>query len=139
MARDPQWRYPTAEAMSAALFVAPQQYSTRPPTRVLAEPLPPPSTMIVPPPARANRRGTLLAVAAVLAAILLAAVLLIFDPGEQPSAPKQVGTSTSAPAPYPDAHRWHHHRPAPPVQIDEGPPGKKGNGDKKPKGGRGHE
>lgn len=136
MARDPQWRHPTAEAMSAALFFSLQQYSARPPTRVLAEPLPPPSTLMVPPPTRANRRRTLLAVAAVLATIVLAAALLLFDPGQQPSAPKQVGTST---APVPTPSLAPPPAPAPPAPIDEGSPGKKGNGDKKPKGGRGQE
>ncbi|WP_234835169.1 serine/threonine-protein kinase, partial [Mycolicibacterium stellerae] len=101
MARDPRWRFASAEDMRAALHVAPQQSSARPPTRVLAEPLPPASTMVVAPQPRSSRRRTLLAVAAVLAAVVLAAVLLIFDPGQQPSAPEQVGTSTSTPAPPP--------------------------------------
>ncbi len=137
MAREPQWRFPNAEAMRAALSGAPQPNSIRPPTRVLAAPLPPPTTMAVATPVPPSRTRTLLFVAAVLAAIALAAVLVLFEAGSQPSSPKPVGTSTSSPTPTtsvvppPPA-------PPPPAQIDEGPPGKKGGGPKKPKGGRGH-
>ena len=138
MAREPQWRFPNAEAMRAALSGAPQPNSIRPPTRVLAAPLPPPTTTAVATPVPPSRTRTLLFVAAVLAAIALAAVLVLFEAGSQPSSPKPVGTSTSSPTPTtsvvppPPA-------PPPPAQIDEGPPGKKGGGPKKPKGGRGHE
>jgi serine/threonine protein kinase len=140
MARDSQWRFLSAEEMRAALNGAPQPGSTRPPTRVLAEPLPPPATTAFAAPAHASRRGRLFAVAAVLAAIVLAAVLLIFDPGQQSSGPKPVGTSTSPPpAPTPSLAPP---PPAPPVQIEQGPPDKpdkKGNGNKKPKGQHGRE
>ena len=137
MAREPQWRFPNAEAMRAALSGAPQPNSIRPPTRVLAAPLPPPTTTAVATPVPPSRTRTLLFVAAVLAAIALAAVLVLFEAGSQPSSPKPVSTSTSSPTPTtsvvppPPA-------PPPPAQIDEGPPGKKGGGPKKPKG-RGHE
>lgn len=47
MAREPQCRFPNAEAMRAALSGAPQLNSVRPSTRVLAAPLPPPTTMAV--------------------------------------------------------------------------------------------
>ena len=137
MAREPQWRFPNTEVMRAALSGAPQPNSIRPPTRVLAAPLPPPTTTAVAMPVPPSRTRTLLFVAAVLAAIALAAVLVLFESGSQPSSPKPVSTSTSSPTPTtsvvppPPA-------PPPPAQIDEGPPGKKGGGPKKPKGGRGH-
>ena len=137
MARDPQWRFPDAEAMRAALYGAPQPNSVRPPTRVLAAPLPPPTTMAIATPVQPSRTRKLLVLAAVLAAIALAAVLILFESGSQPSSPQPAGTSTSSPTPTtsvvpPPA-------PPPPAQIDEGPPGKKGGGPKKPKGARGHD
>ena len=138
MAREPQWRFPNTEVMRAALSGAPQPNSIRPPTRVLAAPLPPPTTTAVAMPVPPSRTRTLLFVAAVLAAIALAAVLVLFESGSQPSSPKPVSTSTSSPTPTtsvvppPPA-------PPPPAQIDEGPPGKKGGGPKKQKGARGHE
>ena len=47
MARDPQWRFPTADAMRASLSGASHANPVRPPTQVLAEPLPPPATVVV--------------------------------------------------------------------------------------------
>ncbi|MGH3676048.1 MAG: protein kinase domain-containing protein [Mycobacterium sp.] len=136
MARDPRWRFPSADAMRAALSGAPQPNPVRPPTRVLAAPLPPPTTMVVAAPVRSQTK-TLLAVAAVLAAIALAAVLVLFDSGQRPSVPEPVGTSSSVPTPAPVSSPSPPPPPAPPMQVDEGPPGKKGPGPKKPKGPRG--
>ena len=138
MAREPQWRFPDAEAMRAALTGAPQPISVRPPTRVLAAPLPPPTTMAVVAPVQPSRTRKLLVLAAVLAAIALAAVLVLFESGSPPSSPKPASTSTSSPTPTTSVVPPPPAAP-PPAQIDQGPPGKKGNGPKKDKGPRGHE
>jgi serine/threonine-protein kinase len=137
MARDPQWRFGSANEMRAALAgtaVPP----VRPPTRVLAAPLPPPSTMLVAPPLRPSRSRKILGLAAVLAALVLAAVLVVFDGSSQPPPPEPASTSTPVPTPLPTSVA-----PAPtggpPVQVDQGPPGQRkdnnGNG-RKPKGER---
>ena len=132
MARDPQWRFPSAEAMRAALSGAPQPLSARPATRVLAEPLPPPATMAVVAPAPPSRRRKLAVLGRCLLAIVLAVVLIVFESPQSP-APKPATTSTSLPPPTPSALPPPP-PPPPPSQIDEGPPGKKkghGNGNKK--------
>ncbi len=135
MARDPQWRFPTAEAMRSALYVTPavmHDNPARPSTRVMAEPLPPPLTMAVAPPAGPNRNRTILYIAAALFAIALAAILILFESASSPTpTPKPATTSTSVttsstssvmPPPPPPP-------PPPPAQIDQEPPGKKkGNG-----------
>ncbi len=132
MARDAQWRFLSAEEMRAALHVAPQPSSIRPPTRVLAEPLPPPVTTAFAATAAPSRTTRLLVVAAVLFAIALAAILVLVESASSPSAPQPATSSTSLPPPTPSVLP----PPAPPApaQIDEGPPGKKkghGNGHKK--------
>ena len=137
MARDPQWRFPTPRRCALRCTVHRSRISVRPPTRVLAAPLPPPTTMAVATPVQPSGTRKLLVLGAVLAAIALAAVLILFESGSQPSTPQPAGTSTSSPTPTtsvvpPPA-------PPPPSQIDEGPPGKKGGGPKKPKGARGHD
>ena len=136
MAREPRWRFPSAEAMRAALFVAPQPNSARPPTRVLAAPVPPPTTMAVAAPVPPGRARRLLFLAAVLAAIVLAAVLVVFESGSQPPAPRPASTSTSSTAPTTSVVPPPPATP-PPSQIDQGPPGKRGHGSKKEKGARG--
>jgi serine/threonine protein kinase len=132
MARDPQWHFPNAEAMRAALSGAPQPLSARPATRVLAEPLPPPATMAVVAPAPPSRRRKLVVLGAVLLAIVLAVVLIVFESPQSP-APKPATTSTSLPSPTPSVLPPPP-PPPPPSPIDQGPPGKKkghGNGNKK--------
>jgi eukaryotic-like serine/threonine-protein kinase len=139
MARDPQWRFASAHAMLAALsggsgaapMPAPIPAPMRPPTRVLAAPLPEPTTMFVAPPVRPGRRRKLIGLAAVLAAIALAAVLVMFDsPAQRPPEP----ATTSTPLPTPVTSSFVTPTPVPPpTQV--GPPGKKhkggnnGNGD----------
>ena len=134
MARDPRWRFPTAEAMRAALSGAPQANSVRPPTQVLAEPLPPQATMAVLAPDPPGRRRRLVALAAVLFAIALAAILVLFESTSAPSAPKPATTSTSLPPPTTPSAIPPPPPPPPPPQVDQGPPpGKKkghGNGKK---------
>ena len=130
MARDPQWRFPTADAMRASLSGVSQGNPVRPPTRVLAEPLPPPATMAVAAPVAASRNRRILYIAAALVAIVLAAVVILLESGSPPSTPKPATTGTSLPAP-PTSSAIPPPPPPPPVQIDRGPPGKKkdhGNG-----------
>ena len=81
---------------------------------------------------RAGPAGSLLAVAAVLLAIVLAAVLLLFDLGRsrrRQNRRHQHIAPAPTPTPSPAPHRLRPRR----RQIDEGPPGKKGNGGKKPR------
>src|SRR3954462_2436252 len=73
MAHDPSLRFPSADAMRAALAGVPQPNSIRPPTLVLAQPLPTSATMAVAVPTPRSRTRGILTVAAVLLAIVLAA------------------------------------------------------------------
>ncbi len=136
MAREPAWRFGSADEMRAALAgrVGPP---VRPPTRVLAAPLPEPTTMVVAP--RRNWSRWWLLAAAVIA-VLVAAIAFIVDSASRPAAPEPVTTSTTVPSPVttsmlPPSTTT-------PVLVEEPPPPKKrgenGNGNgRKPKGGRG--
>jgi serine/threonine-protein kinase len=124
MARDPRRRFPTAEAMRVSLSVASGAGPPRPPTQVLAEPLPPPATVAVAGSAGSSRNRRILYIAAALVAVLLAAVLIVLESGSPPSTPKPATTATSLPAP-PTSSAIPPPPPPPPVQIDRGPPGKK--------------
>jgi eukaryotic-like serine/threonine-protein kinase len=135
MARDPQWHFPSAEAMRAALSGAPPQPLSAPPhTRVLDEPLPPPATMLVATPAPPGRRRKVVVLGAVLLAIVLAVILIVAESPSQ-SPPKPATTSTSLPPPTPSV--LPPPPPPPPSPIDEGPPPghKKGHGNGSKKGG----
>jgi serine/threonine protein kinase len=139
MAADPQRRFGSANEMRAALAGAAVP-PVRPPTRVLAAPLPPPSTMLVAPPVRPSRSRKILGLAAVLAALVLAAVLLVFDGGSQPPPSEPASTSTPVPTPLPTSIAPPPTS-APPVEVEQGPPGQRkdnGNG-RKPKGERGRD
>lgn len=136
MARDPQWRFPSADAMRAALFAVPHPISGRPPTMVMAEPLPPPATVAVAPVTAPNRNRRILFAAAGLFAIALAAVLILFETTSPSSTPKPATTNTSLPTtptssalPPPTSEPP---PPPPPEQVEPaGPPGKKkGHGKK---------
>jgi serine/threonine protein kinase len=138
MARDPGWHFPTAEAMRGALFGVPQPNSTRPPTRVLAEPLPTPATVAVAASAPPRKARRLVILGAVLSAIALAAVLVVVESSPSPSPTPATVTSTSAPLPPPSV------APPPPppapAPIDQAPPRKKkGHGNDAKKGGHGDE
>jgi serine/threonine protein kinase len=136
MARDPQWRFGSANSMRAALAGrADPVVVGRPPTRVLASPLPDPSTMLVPPQVRRSRSRLLLGLAAALVAIVIAAAAFIADSSR---APVPEPASTSTPVPTPVTTMSPPPPPTtPPVQVDEGNP-KKGRGENgkgpKPKG-----
>ena len=139
MAPDPQWRFPTAEAMRSALYqppAVPPGGPGRPPTRVLSEPLPPPATVAVSAPTVWNRNRTILYIAAALFAVALAAILILFESGSPSPTPKPVTTATPVPSSSsstPSAVPPPPPPPPPPAPVDQGPPGKKkghGNGKK---------
>jgi serine/threonine protein kinase len=134
MARDPGWRFGSADEMRAGL-AGQAGPSVRPATRVMAAPLPPPSTMVVAP-RRSPASRWYLGIAAAVIAVLVAAIAFIVDSASRPAVPEPASTSTSVPAPTPSFVP----PPAPtttPVQVEEPPPPKKrggngnGNGHKK--------
>jgi serine/threonine-protein kinase len=133
MARDPGWRFGSADEMRAGLS-GPAGPPVRPATRVLAAPLPDPTTMVVPPPH--NRRSRwYIGVAAAVIAVLVAAIAFIVDSASTPSTPEPASTSTSVPAPTPSFVPPPPPPTTTPVQVEEPPPPKKrggnGNGHKK--------
>jgi eukaryotic-like serine/threonine-protein kinase len=128
MARDPQWRFGSANSMRAALAGrADPVVVGRPPTRVLASPLPDPSTMLVPPQVRPSRSRLLLALAAALVAVVIAAAAFIADTSSRAPAPEPASTSTPVPTPL-TTSLVPPPTTTPPVVVDQGPPGeRKGN------------
>ena len=131
MAREPGWRFGSADEMRAALAggVGPVM---RPPTRVLAAPLPDPATMVVAPP---RNRPRWLLLAAVVIAVLVAAVAFIVDSASGPAVPEPVTTSTTVPPPVTTSA-------LPTTTTPELPPppkkrGENGNGNGHKKGGQG--
>jgi serine/threonine protein kinase len=141
MVREPHRRFGSANEMRAALAgrIGPP-VDVRPPTRVLATPLPDPATVMVPPPIRRSRSRLLFGVAAVVIAVLVAAVAFIIDSASRPTVFEPATTSTSVSPPVTTSML----RPTTttPVLVEEPPPPKKrgenGNGNgRKPKGGDG--
>ena len=128
MARDPQWRFGSAAAMRAEL-AGRAPAGARPPTMVLASPLPDPATMLVPPAARRSRSRKMLGLAAVLVAIVIAAAAFIADTTSRAPAPQPASTSTPVPPPLTTSVAPPlTSAPPPPTEVDEGPPGqRKGN------------
>lgn len=146
MARDPHWRFTSAQAMRDALAGAspagpPVTSPVRPPTRVLAQPLPPP-TMLPPvaPAAPRRRYAGLLTAAAALLAVVLGLVVMVAESSSQPSSPRPASTST--PVPTPTMPSTTSLTPAlttaPPVIVDPGPDRDDGPG-RGPKPGRGND
>ena len=99
MARDPAWRFGSADEMRAALAgrVGPP---VRPATRVMAAPLPDPTTMVVAPPRKRSPRWFIAAAVAVLAALVIA-IAFIVDSASGPAGPEPASTSTSVTPPPP--------------------------------------
>lgn len=130
MAREPQWRYPSAEAMRAALFgqVEPVTTPGRPPTRVLAEPLPPPPTLLVPRQVRRGRSRKVVVLAAALVAFVIAAAAFIADSSSRAPAPEPAGTRTTITTPPPTFAPPPPPPTTPSVQVDQGNPKKNGDG-----------
>ena len=125
MARDPQWRFGSAASMRAALAGrAVPPVGGRPPTRVLASPLPDPATMIVPPQVTRSRSRYLLGLAAALVALVIAAAAIIADSTSRAPVPEPASTSTPVPTPL-TTSVLPPPTSAPPVQVDEGPPGQR--------------
>jgi serine/threonine protein kinase len=136
MARDPAWRFGSADEMRAALagrIDAP----VRPPTRVLAAPLPDPMTMVVASPPNRSRRW--LVVAAAVFAVVIAVIAFVVDSASRPAMVEPATTSTSTPPPPTSV------LPPPPstttpVQVEAPAPkkhGENGNGNGHKKGGKG--
>jgi serine/threonine-protein kinase len=104
MAQDPIRRFVGADAMRGALRGQPVPRTShkggqsRPPTRVLAEPLPPAATLAVPPsaPRRApSRKRRALWFSGLAAALVVAVLAFALDPSTtQPGTPEPVSTST---------------------------------------------
>jgi serine/threonine protein kinase len=139
MAREPHRRFGSANEMRAALAgrIGPP-VDLRPPTRVLAAPLPDPTTMVVPPRIRRKRSRWVLS-AAVVIAVLVAAIAFIVDSASRPAVLEPASTSTSvAPAVTTSVLPP---SPTTPVPVEAPPPkqrGENGNGNgRKPKGGHG--
>jgi serine/threonine protein kinase len=139
MAREPHRRFGSANEMRAALAgrIGPP-VDLRPPTRVLAAPLPDPTTMVVPPRIRRKRSRWVL-LAAVVIAVLVAAIAFIVDSASRPAMLEPASTSTSVPPPVTTSVLPP--PPTTPVPV-EAPPskqrGENGNGNgRKPKGGHG--
>jgi serine/threonine-protein kinase len=135
MAREPGWRFGNANEMRAALagWVGPVM---RPPTRVLAAPLPEPTTMVVAP--VRPRRSRWLLLAAAVVAVLVAAIAFIADSASRPAVVEPVTTSTTVSPPVTTSVMP---PPTTPVLVEEPPPlkkrGENGNGNGPKKGGRG--
>jgi serine/threonine protein kinase len=135
MAHDPGWRFGSADEMRAALagrIGAP----ARPPTRVLAAPLPDPTTMVVAPAVRRNRSRLYLGLAAAVVAILVAAVAFIVDTASQPAVLEPATISTSVTPPPTTSLLPPPPPPTTPVQVEQPNPKKRGgngngNGHKK--------
>ncbi|MGX9788127.1 serine/threonine-protein kinase [Mycobacterium sp. MMS18-G62] len=129
MARDPHWRFGSAAEMRAALAGRTSgPAAMRPPTMVLATPLPDPSTMVVPPQVRRGRSRMLLGLAAAAAAIVIAVAAFIADSASRTPAPEPASTSTSVSTPLTTSLLPPPPPPTTPVQVDEGNPKKGGNG-----------
>jgi serine/threonine protein kinase len=135
MARDPGWRFGSADEMRAAL-AGQAGPPVRPATRVMAAPLPPPSTMVVAP--RRNRSRWVAVTAAVIT-VLIVAIAFIVDSASDPAVVEPVTTSTSV-SPPPTTSVLPPPPPTTPA-VEEPPPPKKrgenGNGNGHKKGGKG--
>jgi serine/threonine-protein kinase len=142
MSRDPQWRFGSAHAMRAALAGRSEApVANRPPTKVLAAPLPDPSTLMVAPSVRRSRTRVLLGLAAACAAVVIAAAAAIAESTTRTPVPEPASTSTSVPVPLSTSIAPPPPPPTTPVQLDQGNPRKgppdhaNGNGPRKPKKG----
>lgn len=138
MAPDPGWRFTSAQAMRAALagrFEPPAPAGHRPPTKVLAAPLPAPTTMAVRPPAPRSRTRVLLGVAAALVAVVIVLAAMIAESASRPPPPTPASTSTTVPTTQAPSLLPPPPPPAP-APVEQGPPGhsrENGKGPKEPK------
>jgi len=135
MAREPRLRFGSADEMRAAL-AGRSGPPARPPTRVLAAPLPDPTTMGAPPPVRRNRSRWLVVTAAVIA-VLVVAIAFIVDSASRPAVPEPVTTSTSVTPPPTTSVVPPPPPPTTPVEVEQPKPkkrGENGNGNGRKKG-----
>ena len=141
MSRDGRANFRTAPEMRSALagVAAP----SRPPTKVLAQPMGPSTHYLVAPRSvrrPMTRRRKLILAAAALVGLLVAASALALDPSSTTQPPEPVSSSTAAPPPPPPPMSSPAPSPAPVPVVDEPqrPPKKKpggngnGNGNKRP-------
>jgi serine/threonine protein kinase len=137
MARDPGWRFGSANEMRAAL-AGRMGAPGRPATRMLAAPLPDPTTMVVAPAVRRNRSRWYLGLAAAVVAVLVAAIAFIVDSASQPAVPEPASTSTSVTPPPTTSFVPPPPPSTTPVQVEQPKPkkpGENGNGNGRKKGG----
>jgi serine/threonine protein kinase len=127
MARDPQWRFGSAAQMRAALAGRGSAVRTRPPTMVLAAPLPDQTTMVVARQVRRSRSRMLLGLAAAAAAIVIAVAAFIADSASRAPVLEPASTSTSVPTPLTTSMVAPPPPTTTPVQVEQPNP-KKGGG-----------
>jgi serine/threonine-protein kinase len=127
MARDPQWRFGSAAQMRAALAGRGSAVPTRPPTMVLAAPLPDQTTMVVARQVRRSRSRILLGLAAAAAAIVIAVAAFIADSASRAPVLEPASTSTSVPTPLTTSMVAPPPPTTTPVQVEQPNP-KKGGG-----------
>jgi serine/threonine protein kinase len=137
MARDPAWRFGSADEMRAAL-AGRMDAPVRPPTRVMAVPLPDPTTMVVTPPARRNRSRWLVGVAVAAIALLVSVIAIVVDSASRPAMVEPATTTSSSVTPSPTSMLPPPPPPTTPVQVEQPKPkkrGENGNGNGHKKGG----
>jgi serine/threonine-protein kinase len=142
---DPRQRFQHADSMRAALAGRPDASARRPPTKVLASPLPDPATMLVAPKPRRTRTRTVIGMAAAGVAAVIVVAAVIADSASRAPTPTPAGTTStsSTPPPPPTTPSLLPPTPSAPAQLEPAPPrkgsngkGENGNGNqrKKPKG-----
>jgi serine/threonine-protein kinase len=113
MARDPRWRFGSADEMRAALA---GRVATPVRTRIMAAPVPVTATTVVPAGPRSSSRWYV-GLAAVIAA-LIAAIAFVVDSASRPAVPEPASTSTSLPEPTTSVAPPPPPPPTEPVQAD---------------------
>jgi len=108
------------------------QAPMRPPTRVLAHPLPDPATTVLP---RRRRRRPVLAAIGALVVVVLVVLAFVVDAASRTVAPQPAGTATSEAPPPPVTTSAPPPTSLVPAPVDEqGPPKGRGNGNGKGNG-----
>lgn len=141
MSRDSQWRFATGSDMREALAGRVDRPAVaRPPTKVLAAPVPPESVVMPAPKGPRGRTRIVLGVAAASVAAVIAAAAVIAESTTRTPVPEPASTSTPVPTPL-STSIAPPPPPTTPVQLEQeptrkGPPDRgNGNGPRKPKKG----